>query len=81
MTIFKNLFKKKEKKVSTLKQFHVNNEDYNQVSSFIDNVNTMEDCKLANKMIDDLNMIEVYTLRNTLCDKTFEVFFNRDNEK
>jgi hypothetical protein len=74
MGFLSDLFKRKEKKLSALEQFHVNNEDYNQVASFVDNVNTIEDCKLANKMIDDLNMVDVFTLRDKLCDKTFDVF-------
>lgn len=75
------LFKKKKKNVSipvetNLQKVYINEENYNQVASFIDNVQSMEDCKLANTMIDDLGLPfnNVSELRNRLCDKTFETF-------
>jgi|SaaInlV_130m_DNA_2_1039683.scaffolds.fasta_scaffold195364_1 hypothetical protein len=73
MKILSKLFgKKKRGNVSTGTQ-HVSDETYNQVASFIDNIDNMDDCGLASKMLDELGK-SFPELRNRLCDKTFETF-------
>ena len=75
MGILSKLFGKKKMETITFSE-----EDYNQISSFLENLKTMDDCKLASTMIDDLGK-PYPSLRNNLCDKTFNIFLEQYGRK
>jgi hypothetical protein len=80
MNILSKLFgKKKRGNISTITYIKELEDDYNQASSFIDNLETIEDCKLASTMIDDLHYTSPRGIRNKLCDKTFNIFLKQIN--
>jgi len=47
--------------------------NYKKTVNFIDNLKTIEDCKIASTMIDDLGK-PYPVLRDNLCDKTFKIY-------
>jgi hypothetical protein len=60
MNILSKLFgKKKRGNISTITYIKELEDDYNQASSFIDNLENIEDCKLASTMIDDLFLKQI----------------------
>ena len=74
MGILSKLFGKKENRTVKV-EIHPVYGDWNEVSNFISEAETMVDCKVASEKIDELvGYFDVQPLREELCDKTFEVY-------
>lgn len=71
MKLFSKIFKKDRKTIDD-----VSPEEYDRVLKSIRNVQTIEDCNYAGKLIDNLKLpfYRTETIRNILCNNTFKVY-------